>query len=83
MIIIRFLVIAFNVAVVTFLIVRILQVLKQPVSARKKTVIIAGAVILLLAPFGIFFGFFRPTFQYFLIYPVAIGLYIYMIREIA
>ena len=79
---IRFLVAAFNVAVVTFLIYRILQVLQLPVSLRKKSIIIAGAVILLLAPFGIFFGFFRPTFQYFLIYPVAIGLYIYMIREI-
>jgi len=82
MILIRFLVVAFNVAVVTFLIYRIFQVMKMPVSTRKKAIIIAGAVILLLAPFGIFFGFFRPTFQYFLIYPVAIGVYIYMIREI-
>jgi hypothetical protein len=48
----------------------------------KKAIVIAGAVILLLAPFGIFFRFFMPTFQYFLIYPVAIALYLYMIKEI-
>jgi hypothetical protein len=81
MLLIRFFVVAFNVAVVSFLIYRMLQVGKLPMQRSKKMMIIIGGVILLLAPFGIFLRFFMPTFQYFLVYPVAIALYLYMIRE--
>jgi hypothetical protein len=82
MILLRILVIAFNVAVVTFLVYRMIQVIKLPMQRSKKTIIIISGIILLLAPMGIFLRFFAPTFQYFLIYPAAIGLYLYMIREI-
>jgi hypothetical protein len=81
MILLRFLVLAFNVGVAVFLIYRMLQVAKEPMERWKKTLVIVGGVILLLAPFGMFFRFFAPTFQYFIIYPAAIGLYLYMIRE--
>jgi hypothetical protein len=79
---IRLLVIVFNVAVVTFLLYRMFQVFQVPMGGFRKTMIIAGGLLLLLAPFGMFFNFFAPTVQYFLIYPVAIGVYLYMIREI-
>jgi hypothetical protein len=82
MLVIRFLAMVFNVAVVGFLVYRILQVTRVPMERWKKIFIVAGGVILLLAPFGIFLRFFLPTIQYFLIYPVAIALYLYMIREI-
>lgn len=82
MILLRFLITAFNVAVVAFLIYRMLQVVKQPMERSKKVIIIIGGVILLMAPLGIFLKFFLPTFQYFIIYPVAISLYLYMIKEI-
>jgi amino acid transporter len=82
MILLRLFVIAFNVAVIAFLIYRMLQVGKQPMERSKKIMVIIGGIILLLAPFGIFLRFFMPTLQYFLIYPVAIALYLYMIREI-
>lgn len=82
MILIRFLVIAFNVIVVTFLVYRMLQVIRLPIAPWKKGFVIGGAVLLLLAPFGIFFRFFLPSYQYFLIYPVAVALYVYMIREL-
>jgi hypothetical protein len=82
MLLIRLFVIAFNVAVIAFLIYRMLQVGKQPMERSKKIMVIIGGIILLLAPFGIFLRFFMPTLQYFLIYPVAIALYLYMIREI-
>jgi hypothetical protein len=82
MILLRLFVIAFNVAVIAFLIYRMLQVGKQPMDRSKKIMVIIGGIILLLAPFGIFLRFFLPTLQYFLIYPVAIALYLYMIREI-
>ena len=81
MILLRFLVLTFNVAVVVFLIYRMLQVAKEPMERWKKMLVVAGGIILLLAPFGMFFRFFAPTFQYFIIYPAAIGLYLYMIRE--
>jgi hypothetical protein len=68
--------------VVIYLIFRMLEVIKLPISSFKKRMIIIGGLILLLAPIGIFFRFFTPTIQYFLIYPAAIALYIYMIREI-
>ena len=82
MIIIRFLVIAFNVFVVVFLIYRMLEVMKLPITGFKKRMVLFGGIFLLLVPLGIFFRFFTPTIQYFLIYPAAIALYIYMIREI-
>jgi hypothetical protein len=82
MLLLRFFIIAFNVAVVTFLVYRMLQVVKQPMERSKKILVIIGGIILLLAPFGIFLRFFLPTLQYFLIYPVAIALYLYMIKEI-
>ena len=82
MIIIRFFVMAFNVAVVSFLVYRMLQVARLPMERWKRLFIVFGGVILLLAPFGIFLRFFAPSIQYFLIYPVAIALYLYMIREI-
>jgi hypothetical protein len=82
MVLLRFFVIAFNVAVVAFLLYRMLQVIKQPMVRSKKVAVMAGGFILLLAPLGIFLRFFLPSFQYFLVYPVAIALYLYMIREI-
>lgn len=82
MLILRILIVAFNVVVVTYLIWRILEVIKQPLLPWKKTVVIVGALILLFAPLGIFLKFFAPSMQYFLIYPVAISLYLYMIREL-
>jgi hypothetical protein len=80
--IIRFFVIAFNVAVVGYLVYRILEVAKVFMPSWKKSFIVIGGVILLLAPVGMFLRFFAPTIQYFLIYPVAIAIYLYMIREI-
>ncbi|HYG18787.1 MAG TPA: hypothetical protein VD816_07655 [Ohtaekwangia sp.] len=82
MILFRFLLLVFNVAVVSFLIYKMLEVVRQPVSRSKKTIVIAGGVILLLAPFGMFLRFFVPTFQYFLIYPIAIALFLYLTREL-
>ena len=80
--VLRILLIVFNVAVVTFLIYRLLTVLKIPMESSKKILIVVGAVLLLLAPLGIFIGIFAPTFQYFLIYPVAISLFLYLTKQL-
>lgn len=82
MILLRFLLVVFNVAVVTFLIYRMLAVAKEPMERSKKIVIFTGGIFLLMAPFGMFFGIFVPAFQYFLIYPVAISLFLYLTKQL-
>lgn len=82
MVALRLLLIVFNVAVVTFLIYRIFAVAKQPIERSKKIVIIIGGCILLLAPFGMFFGIFGASPQYFIVYPVAISLFLYLTKQL-
>jgi hypothetical protein len=78
----RLLILVFNVAVAVFLIYRMLTVAKQPMERSKKVLIMTGGIMLLLAPFGIFFRFFMPGIQYLLIYPVAVGLFLYLTKQI-
>ena len=80
--IIRILLTIFNVAVVGFLIYKMINVMREPLPTSKKTVILIGGFMLLLAPVGIFFHFFAPTAQYFIIYPVAIGLFLYLTKQL-
>lgn len=81
MIILRFFVLLFNVAVVTYLIYRMFEVIKQPIPKTKKAVIITAGIILLIMPFSFFLRIIPPSTLYFLIYPVAVSLFIYLIRE--
>lgn len=82
MVVLRFLLMVFNVAVVTFLVYRLLIVGNQPMEKSKKILIVIGGVLLLLAPLGMFMGLFLPTFQYFIIYPVAISLFLYLTKQL-
>jgi hypothetical protein len=82
MIALRLLLVVFNVAVVTFLIYRMLAVAKLPMKKSKKAVMLTGGILLLLAPCGMFFGIFVPTAQYFIIYPVAISLFLYLAKQL-
>lgn len=82
MILFRFLLIAFNVAVIAFLIFRMLETIKQPMDRSRKILIIAGGTLLLLAPIGIILRFFGATPQYFLIYPAAILMFLYLTRQL-
>lgn len=81
MIVLRFLLIAFNVAVIGFLVYKMVDVALRPVEKTKKRLILIGGTMLLLAPLGMFFRFFAPTPQYFLIYPVAIGMFLYLTKR--
>jgi hypothetical protein len=82
MVLLRFILIAFNVVVVTYLVYRLFIVIQEPVGRWKKILVVTAGLLLLFSPFSIFFGIFRPTLQYFLIYPVAIALFLYLIREV-
>lgn len=81
MIILRFLVLLFNVAVVTFLIYRMFGIAKQPLPKTKKAVILTAGIFLLIVPFSFFLKIFPPSMLYFLVYPVAVSLFVYLIRE--
>ncbi len=81
MVILRFLVLFFNVAVVTFLIYRMFSVAKQSLPKTKKVPIIGTGIFLLIVPFAFIFRIIPLSTIYFLIYPVAVSLFIYLIRE--
>jgi hypothetical protein len=81
MIFLRFLVLLFNVAVVTFLIYRLFMLAKLPLAKTKKAVILTAGILLLIVPFAFIFRIIPVTMIYFLIYPVAVSLFIYLIRE--
>jgi len=79
MIIIRFFLLAFNVAVVTYLLYRMLQIYKS--NSPNRGWIIGIGIFLLLIPTTMLMGFLRPSPIYLLLYPVAISLHLYLIRN--
>jgi hypothetical protein len=81
MVILRFLVLLFNVAIVTFLIYRMFGIAKQPLPKTKKAVILTAGIFLLIVPFAFFFRIIPLSTAYFFIYPVAVSLFVYLIRE--
>ena len=81
MIILRFLILLFNVAVVTFLIYRMFNIAKLPIAKTKKAVILTAGIFLLIVPFAFFLRIMPPSMLYFLVYPVAVSLFVYLIRE--
>lgn len=79
MILIRIFLLAFNVAVVTYLIYRILQIQKS--NTLNKRWIILISIFLLLIPTVMLMGFLKPSPVYLFLYPVAISLHLYLIRN--
>jgi hypothetical protein len=81
--ILSLLLIVFNVAVIGFLIYRMVEVIKVPMERSKKAMILIGGTLLLLAPLGIFFRFFAATPRYFMVYPVAIFMFLYLTKQLS
>jgi hypothetical protein len=75
----RVLLIAFNVAILTFLVYRLLQIYRS--ASPRKGLIIAGGIFLLLLPVTILVGFVKPTAIYIVLYPVAISLFVYLTKN--
>ena len=82
MILLRFFILAFNAGIITFLIYEMIRVAKEPIDKRKKALVLIGGVILLLAPMAMFMRFIPFSLQYLIIYPLAISLFIYLIRRL-
>lgn len=76
---IRFILLAFNVAAVTFLIYTMFEVIRKPLARQKKAVIITAGIILLIVPFAFLLRIIPATMLYFLLYPVAVSLFVYLI----
>jgi hypothetical protein len=82
MILLRFFLIVFNVAIIGFLIYKMVGIVNAPIERSRKIIFITGGVLLLLAPLGIFLRFFGASPQYFIIYPVAIFLFMYLTKQL-
>ena len=83
MALLRFVLLVFNVAIISFLIYKMVDVIKRPIEKSRKAMILIGGTLLLLAPLGIFFRFFAATPQYFVIYPVAIFMFLYLTNQLS
>lgn len=83
MILLRLLLVAFNVAIIGFLIYRMIEVIRNPIERPKKAMILIGGTLLLLAPLGMFLRFFAPNPEYFLVYPVAIFMFLYLTKQLS
>lgn len=81
MIILRFLVLLFNVVVITLLVYNMIQLYKRDMPSAKKNVIWFAGGILLIVPLAIIFRIIPFSMVYLLIYPVAVSFFIYLIRE--
>lgn len=81
MIFLRFLVLLFNVVVITLLVYRMLQLNKESLPLFKKRLIWVAGTFLLIVPLAIIFRIVPFSMTYLLAYPVAVSLFIYMIRE--
>lgn len=83
MMILRFVLLVFNVAIISFLVFKMVDVIRRPMEKSRKRMVLIGGTLLLLAPLGIFFRFFAATPQYFVIYPVAIFLFLYLTNQLS
>jgi hypothetical protein len=81
MIILRFLVLLFNVVVITLLVYNMIQLNKKDIPSSKKMVIWFAGGVLLVVPLAIIFRIIPFSIVYLLIYPVAVSFFIYLIRE--
>lgn len=81
MLILRFLVLLFNVVVITLLVYNMIQLNKKDLPASRKNIIWFAGGILLIAPITIIFGIIPFSMVYLLIYPVAVSLFLYLIKE--
>ena len=81
MILFRFLIVAFNVAAITFLVFQLLQVIKQDIKPGKRFLVLFSGIVLLSVPVAMILKIIPLNMTYFLIYPVVVYLFVYFIKE--
>jgi hypothetical protein len=80
MIILRILLLAFNVAAFAYLVYQLLQIYRS--QHPYKGWIIGIGVLLLIAPVAILAGALRSSPSYLFLYPLALSVFIYFIRTV-
>ena len=76
----RFLLLLLNAVAFGYLVFTLLRLYDRlPASPRKNVVLTAGLILLLL-PVTMIFGFIKPTPVYMVVYPIGIGLFVYLFR---
>ncbi|MBL7864366.1 MAG: hypothetical protein JNK10_05800 [Cyclobacteriaceae bacterium] len=76
----RIVLLLLNAVAFGFLIHRLLKIYQWTPSGPKKNVVMAAGIILLLLPATMIFGFIKPTPVYMIVYPIGIGLFVYLFR---
>jgi len=69
-----------NGVAIAFLIHRLLKILSQLPPSAKKRIVLAAGIVLLILPVIMIFGFIKPTPVYLVVYPIGIFLYVYAFR---
>lgn len=76
----RILLLILNAVAFAFLVHRLLKIYAQAPKSLKKNVAMTAGIILLLLPVTMIFGFIKPTPVYLAVYPIGIGLFVYLFR---
>lgn len=76
----RILLLALNATAFGFLIYSLVRIYQVEVGSNSRTIKLIGGVVLLLLPIAMLANFIKPTPVYMLIYPLAIGAFIFLIR---
>jgi hypothetical protein len=76
----RILLLFLNAAAFGFLIYSLIRIYQVEVPGNAKTIKLVGGFILLLLPVAMLANIIKPTPVYTLIYPFAIGAFLYLIR---
>ena len=76
----RDLLLLLNTIAFALLVHRLLKIYSQlPVSPKKSIVMTAGFILLVL-PVTMIIGFIKPTPVYLVVYPIGIGMFVYLFR---
>jgi hypothetical protein len=78
----RLLLVAFNVGAVTILVYQLVKVYQLSLDLSKKRITIGIGLLLLLLPVAIIIGIVPPSTIYLAAYPVAIVLFLYLIKRL-
>jgi hypothetical protein len=81
MAILRVLLLAFNVAIFTFLVYRLLQVYQTPGEIFRKRIVLITGMLLVIVPVLMIVRIIPVSPVYLFLYPVALSLFLYLIRE--
>lgn len=76
----RILLLFLNAAAFGFLIYSLIRIYQVEVPGKARTIKLIGGIVLLLLPVAMLANIIKPTPVYTLIYPFAIGAFLYLIR---